>query len=125
MVKKSKSVNVVHLGGWLTIEKVHVIPISGRQMLSIVGWIHTRKPASVDAEPQKTSYPVVFAGTPADIILARAKTDPGQPVKVITSGRLYREADQCFVKVEYVEILDVRTGPLDPEAPRPTVVRRA
>jgi len=113
MVKKQgTSANIVHLGGWLTIEEVRSIMINGRAAVSILGWIHTEKPVFENPQPSKTSYPVVLAGAPADVVLAHARTHAGHPVKVVTSGRLYRGGERCLVKVKFVEILDVSTGPL-------------
>ena len=101
------SANIVHLGGWLIISEVRILLLNERQMAVILGWVHTKKPGSAKAPPTNTSYPVVFAGATADILLAWAKNHAQNSlIKIITSGKLYREAGQCLVKVKFVEILD-------------------
>lgn len=108
--------NVVHLAGWLVVGTVQSIPLNTRQAISIRGHIHTHKPSSGDAHPVDTSYPVLFTGQPAMIVMEWAKIRPGRPIRVALNGRLFQKRGECVVLIKYVSVLEVKTGPLDPEA---------
>ena len=119
---KESSANVVHLSGWLVVGEVQAIPLDGRQALSIRGHLHMHKPRSGKASPVETSYPVLFTGIPAEIVLEWAQVRPDRPVKMVVSGRLFQKHGECLVLVRFVEILEAQTGPLDPrdDMTRPT-----
>ena len=100
------SVNIVHLGGWLTLESVRTLSLNGHgDPLSILGWIHTRKPHTVDMPPLDTSYPVLLTGVPASLVLEWSRESPAYPLRVLIRGRLFRRNGQCLVKVRFVERL--------------------
>jgi len=113
-----KCANLVHLSGWLVIDDARAIPLNGHQAFAIRGYIHTEKPATGDTPPVDTSYPVLFAGEPADIVLAWARLRSDKPIKMAISGNLFRKFGRCYVRVRYVDILEVATGPLDDERER-------
>jgi len=117
---KQGVVNVVHLAGWLIVDVVQAIPLNGRQAISIRGHIHTHKPCSRNAHPVDTSYPVLFTGHPAMIVLEWAKIRPDRPIRVALNGCLFQKRGVYVVLIKYVSVLELKTGPLDPEPIRAT-----
>lgn len=115
-------VNSVHLGGWLIIDRVEQLEFGARTQVAVRGEIHAQKPPHAQVSPCDTSYPVLFTGETANIVLAWAQVRKDHPVKMTVDGRLLRKGAELVVLVRYVEVQEIITGPLtaQEEATRPT-----
>ena len=125
---KPEGANLVILSGWLYIEQVLEIPLSGRLERALKCVIMNKRPP---ANPRQLSqkhlaqgHAAILTGRAMSIILDWAKVQSSLP-RVVVQGPLrkarHSDVDQSIIDVKYLDLLDGIADPIQPRLERTDV----
>mgnify|MGYP006971730322 FL=1 len=125
---KPEGANLVILSGWLFIEQVLEIPLSGRLERALKCVIMNKRPP---ANPRQLSekhlaqgHAAILTGKAMEIVLDWAKVQSSLP-RVVVQGPLrkvrHSAVDQSIIDVKYLDLLDGIADPIQPRLERTDV----